>query len=210
MASCTESTAKQAEASDAPKDEPEAVINTFPVLLAETVKTVIDTPAVADNKTRPEFLEGSICLPDTHNHERREYSAGSGGKDAAFPSIPYGTYVITGRRNSDLIGRLSGDKVVFEIENMFDIKVNRERTAMLLHKATVPNKPVSSGCIVIVPEQYDLFKDHMTEALKEHGRLVVSVAPATGKANAVFAVKKAQDTVPQHYVSVPSAGRRPG
>jgi hypothetical protein len=212
-ASCKEAPAKPAEESYAPKENLETVlIPATPVLpVTESLATIIqDTVIDPDNKTRPDFLEGSIYLPDTHNHAKREYHAGSGGKDEAFPSIPYGTYVITGRRNSDLIGKLSGDKVVFEIENMFDAKVNRERTAMLLHKATVPDKPVSYGCIVVMPAEYNLFKAHLTEALKEHGKLVVSVSPLSGKANVAFAVKKAEDVLQNNYVSVPVAPFRPG
>lgn len=113
--------------------------------------------------------------------------------------------MITGKRNSEFIGKASGDRVVFDIENMFDPKVNRERTSMLLHKATDPARPVSSGCIVIVQEEYDAFREHMLEVLKEYGKLAVAVTPVReGKTNAAFAVKKAEDTHSPRQAAVPA------
>lgn len=178
-------------------------VNTVGTLVkADTLPVVIEEPA-ADNETRPDFLHGFITLPATKNHPERQYDAGSGGKKAEYPSIPYGTYAINGMRKSPHIGKYSGDDVVFNIENMFDEKVDRERAAMLLHKATVWNKPVSKGCIVIVQKQYAQFREHMKEVLKEYGDLVVCVAPVAGsEANAAFTVKKADEAAPTAAATV--------
>ncbi len=148
-----------------------------------------------DNLSRPDFLHGTLCLPATTHYPQKEYQAGSGGKTSDCPSIPYGTYTINGMYESKYIEGLSGDAVVFSIENMFDEKVGRERTAMLLHRATVPTKLVSSGCIVIGAKEYNLFKKHMTEALNQYGDLTVRVAPACGSSNATFAIR--QGTSPE-------------
>jgi hypothetical protein len=136
-----------------------------------------DISSAFNNATRPDFLMGCVSLPATRHYPPQEYDAGSGGKSPEFPSIPYGTYAIAGKGESDYIRELSGDEDVFLIENMFDEKVQRERTSMLFHQATVPGKLISSGCIVVDKKDYSAFKKHMLEVLKEHKELTVTVAP---------------------------------
>lgn len=176
--------------------EVEHAVDTKPDI-PETENNDDTTPDVRNtfnNMTRPDFLQGRISLPATQSYLETEYQGGSGGKTTEFPSIPYGTFSIAGERRSPYIGGLSGDDEVFMIADMYDEKLGRDRTYMLFHQATEPDRLVTSGCIAISREEYPAFKAHMREVMREYPDLVVTVLP-TQNGGATFTVES-RDAAP--------------
>ena len=133
-------------------------------------------PEITDQmqSLRPNHFTGKINL----NGKTYDYGTGSRYADGGpmrGGSIPFGTFGINSGLHYGANPRFQGNS--FRVNDMFDPKWGRTRTAILFHSARDLDRLYSAGCIAVKPDQWEDFKANLLEQQKKHGSMVLTVNP---------------------------------
>ena len=173
----------------------ELITQAFGVGIIKGKKSIDDSV----NENRPNYMSGTISFEGFKDStiNNMKFDAGSGG-GSAYPSVPYGTYVLT----SQGVGSVISDyyeyngidpnegafKTVYNVGRPDDItgtgydpKVDRKRAQIQIHSNVRHDKShlVSSGCLTVTPEDYPALVNTIQNAIKEtiYHRVALVVEP---------------------------------